>query len=61
MATPRRRPAQQRAWLEGDPPLAEVRAAFPQEWAQVQRELAEVVARDDLKAVKAYAASVAAP
>jgi hypothetical protein len=61
MASPRRRPAQQRAWLEGDPPLAEVRAAFPQEWAQVQRELAEVVARDDLEAVKAYASAVAAP
>jgi hypothetical protein len=57
---PRRRPAQQRAWLEGDPPLAEVRAAFPQEWAQVPRELAAVVARDDLEAVKAYAAAVAA-
>jgi hypothetical protein len=58
---PRRRPAEQRAWLEGDPPLAAVRAAFPQEWAQVQRELAAVVARDDLEAVTAYAASVAAP
>jgi hypothetical protein len=58
---PRRRPSEQRAWLEGDPPLAEVRAAFPAEWARVQRELAEVVERDDLEAVKAYAARVAAP
>jgi hypothetical protein len=57
----RRRPSEQRAWLEGDPPLAEVRAAFPAEWARVQRELAEVVERDDLEAVKAYAARVAAP
>ena len=58
---PRRRPSEQRAWLEGDPPLAELRAAFPAEWARVQKELAEVVERDDLDAVKAYAARVAAP
>jgi hypothetical protein len=58
---PRRRPSEQRAWLEGDPPLAEVRAAFPAEWARVQRELAEVVARDDLDAIRAYATAVARP
>ena len=34
---------QQRAWLDGEPPIAEVRARFPDEWAQVRRELAEVV------------------
>jgi hypothetical protein len=38
-----------------------VRAAFPREWAQVQRELAEVVGRDDAAAVQAYAARVAKP
>ena len=53
---PRRRPSEQRAWLEGEPPLAEVRAAFPREWAEVQRELAAVVDRDDAGAVQAYAA-----
>ncbi|MCW2984187.1 MAG: hypothetical protein JWR63_1757 [Conexibacter sp.] len=57
----RRRPSEQRAWLEGDPPPADVRAAFPREWAQVQREIAEVVGRDDLEAVKAYAAAIARP
>jgi hypothetical protein len=56
-----RRPAEQRAWLERDPPVAEIRAAFPQEWAQVQEELAAVVAQDDLAAVQAYAAAVARP
>jgi hypothetical protein len=56
-----RRPSEQRAWLEGDPPLAEVRAAFPAEWAQVQRELAAVVGSDDVGAVQAYAARVAQP
>jgi hypothetical protein len=57
----RRRPSEQRAWLEGDPPLAEVRAAFPAEWAQVQRELAAVVESDDVGAVQAYATKIAHP
>ncbi|WP_445148742.1 SAM-dependent methyltransferase [Baekduia sp. Peel2402] len=57
----RRRPSEQRAWLAGDPPLAEVRAAFPAEWAQVQRELAAVVESDDVGAVQAYAARIAQP
>lgn len=57
----RRRPAEQRAWLESDPPLAEVRAAFPREWDAVQRELAEAVEGDDVSAVQAYAARVARP
>lgn len=57
----RRRPAEQRAWLEGDPPLSEVRAAFPREWDEVRRELAGVVERDDAAAVQAYAARVARP
>jgi hypothetical protein len=57
----RRRPSEQRAWLEGEPPLAEVRAAFPREWAEVQRELAAVVEHDDAGAVQAYAARVARP
>jgi hypothetical protein len=57
----RRRPSEQRAWLEGEPPLAEVRAAFPAEWAQVQREIARVVESDDVGAVQAYAAKVANP
>ncbi|HWH95910.1 MAG TPA: hypothetical protein VNT03_18760 [Baekduia sp.] len=54
-----RRSAQQRAWLEGDPPLAEVRERFPAEWAQVQRELAQVVDAGDVDAISAYAARVA--
>jgi hypothetical protein len=61
MAQRRPSPSQQRAWLEGEPSLAEVRAAFPREWAEVRRELAEVVERDDVGAVQAYAARVAQP
>jgi hypothetical protein len=57
----RRRPSDQRAWLEGDPPLTAVRERFPREWEQVQRELAAVVERDDMEAIKAYASSVARP
>jgi hypothetical protein len=56
-----RRLSDQRAWLEGDPPLSEVRERFPREWEQVQRELAAVVERDDVEAIKAYASSVARP
>ncbi|HEY6759325.1 MAG TPA: hypothetical protein VI318_07535 [Baekduia sp.] len=51
---------QQRAWLEGEPPIAEVRARFPDEWAQVRRELAAVVDAGDVEAIKAYASRVAA-
>ena len=57
----RRRPSDQRAWLEGDPPLSAVRERFPREWEQVQRELAAVVERDDVEAIKAYASQVARP
>jgi hypothetical protein len=61
----RQRPAanakQQRAWLEGDPPIADVRERFPAEWARVQRELATAVDADDVEAIKAYASRVAAP
>jgi hypothetical protein len=57
--SPRR--SDQRAWLEGDPPLSEVRERFPREWEQVQRELAAVVERDDVEAIKDYASSVARP
>jgi hypothetical protein len=53
--------AQQRAWLEGDPPLAEIRERFPAEWAQVRREIGAAVDGGDVEAIKAYAARVARP
>ena len=60
--TARPRPAaQQRAWLAGDPPLDEVREQFPAEWAQVQRELGQVVDTGDVEAIKAYASRIARP
>jgi hypothetical protein len=57
----RQRPSDDRAWLAGDPPPAAVRERFPREWEQVQRELAAVVGRDDVEAIKAYASRVARP
>jgi hypothetical protein len=58
---PRRRPSEQRAWLQSDPPLTAIRERFPREWEQVQREIAAVVKRDDVEAIKAYASKVAQP
>ncbi len=58
---PRQRLSDQRAWLEGDPPLTAVRERFPREWEQVQRELAAVVERDNVEAIKAYASALTRP
>lgn len=43
-----------RAWLRTRPSLAELRAAHPADWAAVQGDLAELIARGDLEALKAY-------
>ena len=56
-----RGPAQQRAWLAGDPPLSEVRARYPDEWRTVQRELAEMLSSGGVETVQQYVASVANP
>jgi hypothetical protein len=57
----RRRADQVRAWLDRGPSLAELQEAYPAEWSVVQRELAELVPRGDLEALKAYAQRLAAP
>ena len=54
------RPADVRAWLREDPPLSELREAFPQEWAAVQRELGESLARGDLDDLRRYVERVSA-
>jgi hypothetical protein len=56
-----RRQQEVRAWLERQPPLAELQEAYPAEWTVVQRELAEIVPRGDLEALKAYVRRLAAP
>ncbi len=52
---PPRKPKDARAWLAQRPSLAELRDAYPAEWVTVQRELAAVIGRNDLAALKAYA------
>lgn len=46
------------AWLAQEPPLAELREAFPAEWETVQRELAEA-GNEGQEAVLAYVARLA--
>jgi hypothetical protein len=53
-----RSPEQTRAWLRAQPPLAELREAFPQEWKTVKRDVQKVVARGDLEELKAYVLAV---
>lgn len=50
-----------RAWLRENPSLDALRAAYPQEFAAVQRDLAPIVARGDLDALKAYVLKLSAP
>ncbi len=52
---------QLRAWLQQDPPLAELREAFPREWEIVARELQAVTDSGDPAALAAYAQRVARP
>lgn len=35
------------AWLDTDPPLNELRERFPKEWAQVERDVAVVLSKQD--------------
>ena len=55
-----RKPRDARAWLQQRPSLTELRNAYPDEWETVQRELAEVIGRNDLEALKAYAVGLSA-
>jgi hypothetical protein len=43
-----------RAWLRERPSVAELRAAYPREWASVQDDLAPILAAGDLDALKRY-------
>jgi hypothetical protein len=56
-----RRPADVAAWLAGKPSFAELKAAFPDEWARVEREVGAVVRSGDAEQVKARMAAIAAP
>jgi hypothetical protein len=54
-----RRPEQVTAWLRTRPSLSQVCEAYPQEWEQVSRQVATLVARDDPEAVTQYLARTA--
>jgi hypothetical protein len=58
-AAPPRRPDEVRAWLEQEPPLAELQEAYPREWAAVQRQLAEIVPRGDREEIARYVSRLA--
>lgn len=60
-APPASRPREVRAWLATDPPLAELRAAYPHEWSVVERELGEVLDTGEAAALAAYAQRIARP
>lgn len=55
----RRKPREVELWLQGKPPLGELREAFPAEWEAVQRDLAELVPRGDVHELKDYVSSLA--
>jgi hypothetical protein len=57
----RRGPREVQSWLAGQPSLAELREAYPADWAAVERELAPLVARGDLEEIKAYVRGLASP
>jgi hypothetical protein len=55
------RPREVRAWLATDPPLAELREAFPHEWSVVERELGAVLDSGDPAQLAAYTQRIASP
>ncbi len=56
-----RRLAEVRGWLRQKPSLAELRGAYPDEWVNVERDVAALVARDDVEELKAYLVRAASP
>jgi hypothetical protein len=60
MARPRRSHHDVRAWLQREPPLAELREAYPAEWEIVEAELSEAASRGPV-ALATYAAELSAP
>ena len=56
-----RRPDDVAAWLRTGPSLHDLREAFPQEWSQVERRVARLVATGDDEALRAYLTQAAVP
>ncbi len=55
------RPVDVKTWLQREPPLDELRAAFPREAEAVQQQIAALLDRNDLDQLTAFAAAVARP
>ena len=53
------RPREARDWLRTRPTLAELREAYPAEWATVQEDLADLARRDDGEHVRRYVEKLA--
>lgn len=56
-----RTPRQTKAWLDAAPTLGEMREAYPEEWAVVERELMAVVDSGDSAQLTAYVRGLARP
>jgi hypothetical protein len=57
----RQRSAGTAAWLQTDPSIEELVEAHPEEWDRVQRDLEELLARDDQDEIKSYVTEVSQP
>ena len=56
-----RSPEAVRRWLDTEPPLEELRSAYPAVYDGVQREISAIVGRGDLEELKAYVLRLSAP
>lgn len=57
----KRTPRQTKAWLDAAPTLGEMREAYPEEWAVVERDLMAVVDSGDSAQLTAYVRGLARP
>jgi len=58
---PREFTEEMRAWLVQRPSLAELREAFPAEWAAVQRDIGGILSRGEFGDLKTYVAALSKP
>lgn len=57
----RRHSAETAEWLRNNPSLEELTEAYPDVWVQAQRDVDEVLSRDDAKEIRAYISQAARP
>ena len=49
------------AWLQADPSLEDLAAAYPQHWQRVERDVGALIARDDKDEITAYITRISQP